>query len=117
MTLFCYPKCSTCKKAQAYLSARGISYSYRNVKDDPPSLAELSDFVQRSHLTLQRFFNTSGQQYRNLGLSKIIQGMDTPQLLALLAGDGMLIKRPLLVDEHFVLVGFKQEQWDEVLLK
>lgn len=111
MLLICYPKCSTCKKAQAFLDAHGKSYTQRDIKLDNPTVDELSRWQQLSGLPLKKFFNTSGMQYRALGLSAKLDGMTREEQLELLASDGMLVKRPLLVMEDRVLVGFKEAEW------
>ena len=115
MLFLCYPKCSTCKKAQAFLDTRGIQYTRRDIKAEKPSREELAQWQACSGLALKRFFNTSGQQYKALGLAARLPEMDEAAQLDILATDGMLVKRPILVGEGFVLVGFKQEQWEAVL--
>ncbi|MGD9927556.1 MAG: arsenate reductase family protein [Sphaerochaeta sp.] len=115
MTIICYPACSTCKKAISFLDARKREYTYRDIKKDRPDKEELREFLKRSNLPLRRFFNTSGQLYRSLNLKDRIQGMDEEEMLDLLASDGMLVRRPLLVADQFVLVGFKEKEWDEHL--
>ena len=113
MLVLCYPKCSTCRKALDYLNDRGISYDLRDIKEENPSEAELRHWWQASGLPLKRFFNTSGLQYKALGLKDRLPTMTEDEQLALLATDGMLVKRPLVVGEDFVLTGFKQADWDE----
>lgn len=113
MLFLCYPKCSTCKKAQAYLDERGISYDLRDIKLDNPTADELRQWWQASGLPLKKFFNTSGLQYKALGLKDKLPAMSEEEQLAMLATDGMLVKRPLLVGEDFVLTGFRQPEWDE----
>lgn len=115
MVFLCYPKCTTCKKAQAYLDDRGISYDVRDIKLDNPTADELRRWWQASGLPLKKFFNTSGLQYKALGLKEKLPTMSEEEQLALLATDGMLVKRPLLVGEDFVLTGFRQPEWDERL--
>lgn len=110
-----YPKCTTCQKAKAYLDARGVSYEARDIKLENPTAEELEDWRQRSGLPLKKFFNTSGLQYRALELKDKLPRMEEAEQLRLLAADGMLVKRPLLVGEDFVLVGFRQAEWDERL--
>ena len=112
MTIICYPACSTCKKAIIYLNARSIEYTYRDIKKDRLDKEELREFLKRSNLPLKRFFNTSGQLYRSLNLKDRIQGMDEEEMLDLLSSDGMLVKRPLLVFDQFVLVGFREKEWE-----
>lgn len=116
MVFLCYPKCSTCKKAQTYLDERGISYDLRDIKQDNPTADELRRWWQASGLPLKKFFNTSGLQYKALGLKDKLPTMSEEEQLTLLATDGMLVKRPLLVGEDFVLTGFRQPEWDERLV-
>lgn len=111
MVFLCYPKCTTCKKAQAYLDDRGISYDVRDIKLDNPTADELRRWWQASGLPLKKFFNTSGQLYRSLELSKKLPTMPEEEQLALLASDGMLVKRPLVITGDAVLVGFKEADW------
>lgn len=115
MLFVCYPKCSTCKKARAFLDEHGAAYDLRDIKTDRPTAAELRDWHQKSGLPLKRFFNTSGQLYRAMELSKKLPDMSEDEQLALLASDGMLVKRPIVVADDFVLVGFKQKDWEEKL--
>ena len=115
MTFLCYPKCTTCQKAQRYLDARGVSYTLRDIKSDRPTRGELEDWHARSGLPLRRFFNTSGLQYRALGLKDRLADMTQAEMLDLLATDGMLVKRPLLVTDGRVLVGFREKEWAELL--
>ena len=115
MTFVCYPKCSTCQKAQAWLDAQGIAYQLRHIKEENPTYDELKAWQEKSGLPLRRWFNTSGLVYKALGLRDKLPDMSEEEQLAALAGDGMLVKRPLLVGEDFVLVGFKQNEWEERL--
>ena len=110
-----YPKCTTCQKARKWLEAQGVSLETRHIKDNPPTAAELGDWHSRSGLPLKRFFNTSGQQYRALELKDKLPTMSEDEQFALLASDGMLVKRPILVGDDFVLVGFKQAEWEDAL--
>ena len=112
MLFLCYPKCTTCQKAKAYLDAKGISYEFRDIKLENPTLEELTAWWKASGLPLKKFFNTSGLQYKSLGLKDKLPAMTEEEQLALLATDGMLVKRPILVDEDFVLVGFRQANWE-----
>lgn len=112
MTIFCYPNCSTCKRATAYLERKGISYTYRNIKENRPSKEELEKIVIQSGKESRKFFNTSGQLYRSLELKDKIPELNDDQILDLLGSDGMLVKRPLLVSEKGVLVGFREAEWD-----
>lgn len=115
MLFVCYPKCSTCRKAKAWLDARGVSVTERDIKTDNPSAEELRAWYRRSGLPLKRFFNTSGLQYKALGLKDKLPAMTEEEQLALLATDGMLVRRPLLVADDFVLVGFREKEWEEKL--
>lgn len=110
-----YPKCSTSNKAQAWLDARSIPYTYRHIKDEQPTLEELTAWQARSCLPLKRFFNTSGLIYKELQLKDKLPAMSDEEQLALLATDGMLVKRPIVVSDDFVLVGFKEAEWMEKL--
>ena len=112
MTVLCYPKCGTCKKAQSWLQEQGISYEYRDIKLENPSVDELRAWWQKSGVPLERFFNTSGLQYKSLALKDRLPGMSEEEQLALLATDGMLVKRPLLIKDNLVLVGFRQAEWE-----
>ena len=112
MTFICYPKCTTCQKAQKWLDENGISYTFRDIKMENPTYEELSVWHQRSGLPLKKFFNTSGLQYKALGLKDKLTAMSEDEQLALLATDGMLVKRPLLVGEDFVLTGFRAAEWE-----
>ena len=116
MIFICYPKCSTCQKAKAFLDEKGISYVLRDIKTENPTEQELRQWHALSGLPLKKFFNTSGLQYRALELTKKLPTMTEDQQFALLATDGMLVKRPLLIGEDFVLVGFKQADWEAKLL-
>ena len=115
MLFVCYPKCSTCKKAAQWLQEHGIACTVRDIKAENPSLEELRAWHQRSGLPLKRFFNTSGLQYKALGLKDKLPGLSQEEQLALLSQDGMLVKRPLLVGEDFVLVGFREKEWEAQL--
>ena len=112
MLFLCYPKCSTCQKAKAFLDANNIPYELRDIKLDNPTEEELRRWHALSGLPLKKFFNTSGLQYRALELTKKLPTMSEDEQFALLATDGMLVKRPLLVSEDFVLTGFKQADWE-----
>ena len=115
MTFVCYPKCSTCKKAQKYLEEQGKSFTIRDIKEDHPTEAELRAWHEKSGLPLKKFFNTSGQLYKSMALKDKLPGMTEDEQFALLATDGMLVKRPILVTEDAVLVGFKEAEWAEKL--
>ena len=115
MLVLCYPKCTTCQKALAYLKERGIHYDLRDIKLENPTAEELRTWWQASGLPLKKFFNTSGLQYKALGLKDKLPTMTEEEQLQLLATDGMLVKRPLVVADDAVLTGFKQAEWDEKL--
>lgn len=112
-----YPKCTTCKKAKKWLDEHGIEYADRHIVENNPTAAELAEWHERSGLPLRRFFNTSGMKYRELGIkAKLDAGMTDEEAYELLATDGMLVKRPLIVADNVVLTGFKEEAWTEALL-
>lgn len=115
MLLVEYAKCSTCKKAKNWLNERGISYETRPIKEENPSAEELKAWHKRSGLPLKRFFNTSGILYREMGLKDRLKDMSEEEQYQLLASDGMLVKRPLLISDETVLVGFKEKEWEETL--
>ena len=106
-----YPPCSTCQKAKKWLDERGISYTDRHIKEQNPTYEELKAWYIRSGLPLKRFFNTSGLLYKSMNLKDRLPGMTAEEQLQLLASDGMLVKRPLIVGEDFVLTGFKEAEW------
>lgn len=108
-----YPKCSTCRKAKDWLEAQGVAYEDRHIVEQRPTVEELRDWKARSGLPLKRFFNTSGQVYRAMELKDRLPEMGEDEQLALLASNGMLVKRPLAVGKDFVLVGFKQSEWED----
>ena len=115
MLFLCYPKCSTCQKAKAVLDQAGVSYELRDIKLQKPSQEELRRWQAESGLPLKKFFNTSGLQYRALELAKRLPQMSEDEQFALLASDGMLVKRPLLIGDGFVLAGFRQGEWEAKL--
>lgn len=116
MNLFvCYPRCSTCKKAEQWLQEHKISYEFRDIKENRPTREELAGWHQKSGLNLKRFFNTSGMLYRDLQLKDRLPSMSEEEQLDLLATDGMLVKRPILVTGDRVLVGFREKEWQELL--
>ena len=113
----CYPKCTTCQKAKSWLDNNNISYELRDIKTDNPTLDELKVWYQKSNLPLKRFFNTSGLLYKSLQLKDKLPDMSEQEQLELLSTDGMLVKRPLLIGDDFVLTGFKESDWAEKLKK
>lgn len=116
ITFLCYPKCSTCKKAQKFLDDNSIEYTLRDIKTDNPDFDELKFWFEKSGLPLKRFFNTSGLLYKSMELKNKLPQMSEEEQLKLLSTDGMLVKRPLLIAEDFVLTGFKEKEWTEKLL-
>lgn len=115
MLFVCYPKCTTCQKAKKWLDENGFNYDERHIKDENPTAAEIKKWKDASGLELKKFFNTSGMQYRALGLKDKLPSMSEDDQLDLLASDGMLVKRPILVADNAVLIGFRQAQWEEAL--
>lgn len=110
-----YPKCTTCKKASAWLTGKGISFEVRDIKEDNPAADELKAWVAKSGLPTRKFFNTSGQLYRGMGLKDKLATMTDGEMIQLLASDGMLVKRPLLVMEDSILVGFQEDAWEKAI--
>ena len=115
MLFICYPKCTTCQKAKKWLEAQQIAYTERHIAEDNPSYDELREWHAKSGLPLKRFFNTSGLLYKEMGLKDKLPAMSEEEQLQLLATNGMLVKRPLVVDGDTVLVGFKEAEWSEKL--
>ncbi len=113
LKFICYPKCTTCQKAKKWLDDNGIKYDLRDIKLDNPTLEELTSWYQKSGLPLKRFFNTSGLLYKSLDLKNKLPQMSESEMLELLATDGMIVKRPLLIGDDFVLVGFKEAEWNK----
>lgn len=117
MVLFIeYPKCSTCQKAKKWLEAKGVAYEDRHIVEQNPTAEELAEWTSRSGLELKKFFNTSGLKYKSLGLKDKLPSMGDEEKIGLLASDGMLVKRPLLVTDEKILVGFKEKEWEDSLL-
>lgn len=114
MLFVCYPKCTTCQKAKRFLDENGIKYDERNIKEQNPTIEELKDWHKASGLPLKKFFNTSGMLYRSMELAKKLPSMTEDEQFALLASDGMLVKRPILVTDNTVLVGFKESEWEKL---
>lgn len=108
----CYDKCGTCRKAEKWLQENGIAYEKRPIKEENPTAEELRGWAAQGGIPLKKFFNTSGQLYRSLGLKERLKDMSEEEQLSLLASDGMLVKRPILLDGSRVLVGFKEAQWE-----
>ena len=116
VTFVCYPKCTTCQKAQKWLDDHGVAYTLRHIKDDKPYYEELVSWCGQSGLPLKKFFNTSGLLYKSLALKDKLPQMSEEEMLRLLATDGMLVKRPILIGDGVVLVGFKEVEWAKLLL-
>lgn len=112
----CYPKCSTCKKAQKWLEEKGIEYELRDIKTNNPTKEELKEWYEKSGLDIKRFFNTSGMIYREMQLKDKLLAMSEEEKLELLATDGMLVKRPILITKTDVFVGFKEKEWEKLCL-
>ena len=112
--LLWYPKCSTCRKARQWLEEREVAFELRDLKEERPSMEELRQWHQQSGLPLKKFFNTSGMVYKSMGLKDRLPDMSEEEQLSLLTSDGMLVKRPILVTETRVTVGFRQEVWEEI---
>lgn len=110
-----YPKCTTCRRAKKWLDEHQIAYEARDIKEQNPSVEELTQWYQKSGLPLKKFFNTSGMLYKEMKLKEKLPDMSEEEQLALLASDGMLVKRPIIVTEDQVLVGFKEARWEEIL--
>ena len=108
-----YPKCSTCKKAKKYLEEHGIEFEDRHIVEENPTKEELTEWIRISGKPVKKFFNTSGMKYRELGLKDKLPAMSEEEQIELLASDGMLVKRPLLIDGEMVLTGFKEAEWPE----
>ena len=117
MIFLCYSKCSTCQKAKKWLDEKGIPYEERPIREQNPSVDELREWYGRSGLPLKRFFNTSGLQYKSLNLKDKLPAMSEEEQLVLLASDGMLVKRPMLISDEFVLPGFREAEWESALGK
>ena len=115
VTVLCYSRCTTCKKALKWLDENGIAYSERPIKEENPSKEELACWYKKSGLPLKRFFNTSGNVYKELKLKDKLPGMSEEEQLELLSTDGMLVKRPLAIADNVVLTGFKEDEWKALL--
>ena len=116
MLFVCYPKCSTCMRAKKWLEEKGMEYELRDIKTENPTAEELKEWHRKSGLPLKRFFNTSGNLYKEMKLKDRLPEMNEEEQFALLATDGMLVKRPILVGGENVLVGFREKEWEEKLI-
>lgn len=117
ITILCYPKCGTCRKAEKWLKDNGIEYNYRPIKEENPSYDELKNWLAKSGLPITKFFNTSGLLYKANNMKDKVKTLTEDELLHILASDGLMVKRPILLTDNRVLVGFKEEEWSEVLIK
>ena len=115
LEFICYPKCTTCQKAQKWLDGNEIKYTVRNIKEDNPTYDELKEWYGKSGLQLKKFFNTSGLLYKSMALKDKLPAMSDEEKIKLLSTDGMLVKRPLLIGEDFILIGFKEKEWADKL--
>ena len=115
LKFICYPKCTTCQKAKKWLDDSKIEYELRDIKQENPTLEELTEWYNKSRLPLKKFFNTSGLLYKSMDLKNKLLDMTEDEMLQLLSTDGMLVKRPILVGSDFVLIGFKEAEWNEKL--
>ncbi|WP_028520436.1 arsenate reductase family protein [Ruminococcus flavefaciens] len=115
MKFICYPKCTTCQKARKWLDANGVSYELRDIKEDNPSYEELTEWYKMSGLPLKKFFNTSGQVYKSMELKNKLPDMTVEEQLKLLATDGMLVKRPILINGSKIVIGFKESEYEEAV--
>ncbi len=116
ITVLCYPKCGTCRKAEKWLKENGIEYNYRPIKDENPNFDELKTWKEKSGLPISKWFNTSGLLYKEQNMKDKVKTLPEDELLKILASDGMMVKRPVLLAGDKVLVGFKEEEWKEVLI-
>ena len=115
MQFICYPKCTTCQKAKKWLDENGISYEFRDIKENNPTLSEIMEWHKKSGLPLKKFFNTSGLLYKSMQLKDKLQDMSEEEQYKLLSSDGMLVKRPIVVTGDKVIVGFKEKEYEEAL--
>lgn len=115
LKFICYPRCSTCQKARKWLDENGVLYELRDIRTEKPDVEELTAWYQRSGLPLRKFFNTSGQMYKSMELKTRLPDMTEGERLSLLASDGMLVKRPLAIGDEFVLLGFRENEWEAKL--
>ncbi len=115
MLFICYPKCTTCQKAQKWLDDKGINYEIRHIKDENPSYEELKAWYEKSGLPLKKFFNTSGLLYKSMQLKDKLPAMSEEEQLKLLATDGMLVKRPIIISDDLILTGFREKEWENLI--
>lgn len=111
ITIICYPKCTTCQRAEKWLKEHGVKYTYRHIKEQNPTAEELSKWIKESELPIKRFFNTSGLLYKEYKMKEKVNVLPEKELIEILASDGMMVKRPLIIAKDKVLVGFKEAEW------
>lgn len=116
MLMLCYAKCSTCRKAEKWLQEHEVSFVKRDIRDENPTARELREWQKKSGMEWKKFFNTSGRLYKDNNIKERLKEMDEEEIVGLLASDGMMVKRPLLIDGDTVLVGFRKEEWEAALL-
>ncbi len=116
-TIYCYPACGTCKKALKWLDENNVKYVKKHIVEEAPSLKELKDIYKKSGLELKKFFNTSGNTYKEMNLKDKLKKMTQEEQMQLLTSNGMLIKRPIIISKDFVLVGFKEEEYKKIFIK
>ncbi len=114
ITVLCYPKCGTCRKAEKWLKENNIEYTYRPIKEQNPTCDELKQWLGKSGLTINKFFNTSGLLYKKMNMKEKVKQLPEDELLRILASDGLMVKRPILLNGEKVLVGFREEEWKEM---
>lgn len=115
MLFICYPKCSTCKKAREWLEKNKFEFEERDIKKENPTKEELEKWIEESNLDIKKFFNTSGLKYKELNLKERLKDMTKEEKIKLLSSDGMLVKRPILISDNNILVGFREKEWEEIL--
>ncbi len=116
-TILCYPKCGTCRKAEKWLKDNGIEYNYRPIKEENPSKDELLAWIPKSGLSVSKFFNTSGLLYKEMNMKDKIKTLSEDELITVLASNGLIVKRPIMLYNDSVLVGFKEEEWKKIFMK
>lgn len=113
--VLCYPKCGTCQKAEKWLKANNIQYTYRPIKEENPSALELQSWIKQSGLPISKFFNTSGLLYKEQNMKDKVKVLPENELIEILASNGLMVKRPIMISGETVLVGFKEEEWEKTL--
>lgn len=115
--ILCYPKCGTCQKAEKWLKANNINYDYRLIKEENPTKEEITDWLLKSGLPIAKFFNTSGLLYKENNMKDKVKSLSQSELIDILASNGLMVKRPILLADNNVMIGFKEDEWTELLLK